>query len=190
MYFYTHKDYVENGVFFFCNCEHSCIYFRMFIDNPYKNNKRKSTLSLFYSSTKDNVLRTFSLNQFVGLLSNTIYNVDVSVEIGGVFGSYGPVCTITTPLVLRTSNDESHPDFNAVAYPNPSSDSFKIDLISDSKEEIEIRVYDMLGKLIETEKIQLFNLPDYEVGAKYSSGVYSIVVTQAENIEVIKVIKR
>jgi hypothetical protein len=162
----------------------------MFIDNPYKNNKRKSTLSLFYSSTKDNVLRTFSLNQFVGLLSNTIYNVDVSVEIGGVFGSYGPVCTITTPLVLRTSNDESHPDFNAVAYPNPSSDSFKIDLISDSKEEIEIRVYDMLGKLIETEKIQLFNLPDYEVGAKYSSGVYSIVVTQAENIEVIKVIKR
>ena len=151
---------------------------------------RLTNSSLFYTSTKDNALRTFSLDQFVGLLTNTVYNVDVSVEIAGVFGAYGSVCTLTTPGAFRIENEQNLQDFYAFAYPNPFADNFKIDLISGSKTEIKIRVYDMLGKLLEEKITEKSKLSEYEIGAKYSSGVYSIVVNQDDNFEVIKVIKR
>jgi len=46
--------------------------------------------------TYDVPFRTVNLSNF-DLTSNTIYNVDVAVTIGATIGSYGPVCTITTP---------------------------------------------------------------------------------------------
>lgn len=40
-------------------------------------------------------------------------------------------------------------DFKAVAYPNPFAESFKLAITSESDASIEVRVYDMIGKLLE-----------------------------------------
>ena len=39
----------------------------------------------------------FYMTNFTGILYSTTYNVEVRVKVGGVYGAYGSVCTITTP---------------------------------------------------------------------------------------------
>jgi hypothetical protein len=151
---------------------------------------RLTNVSLAYSSTQDNSVRSFFLNQFTGLLTNTTYNVDVSLKIGAVFGPYGPLCNITTPNVFRTNQDANLVGFSAIAYPNPFKDNFKIEINSKFNSEIQIKVYDMLGKLIQIEVIEKSKIEEYEIGDSYPSGVYNVIVSQGENIENIRVIKR
>ncbi|MEL1243109.1 T9SS type A sorting domain-containing protein [Flavobacterium sp. DGU11] len=39
----------------------------------------------------------FRLNQLGSYQYSTVYTVDVAVSVGGVYGAYGPACTVTTP---------------------------------------------------------------------------------------------
>ncbi|AWH85461.1 hypothetical protein HYN59_10185 [Flavobacterium album] len=39
----------------------------------------------------------FRLNQLASYQYSTVYTVEVAVSVGGVYGSYGPACTVTTP---------------------------------------------------------------------------------------------
>jgi Secretion system C-terminal sorting domain len=151
---------------------------------------RITNASLPYSSTVDNPLRAFYLNQFVGLLPNTTYNVDVSVKIGSIFGPYGSVCTITTPAVFRSLDINSPNDFAVFAYPNPFEDNVKFEIKTILQSPIQIKVYDMLGKLIEDKTVSVSEIANYEVGEKYPSGVYNVIVAQGEYLESVRVIKR
>lgn len=151
---------------------------------------RLTNNSLFYSSTVDNPLRTFTLNQFSGLLTNTTYNVEVSVKIGNTFGAYGPLCTITTPGVFKSVSEAQLGLFSAIANPNPYDDTFQLELKTNSIEPIQIKIYDMLGKLIESDTVSVNELPAYTTGEKWASGVYNLVITQGEQLETLRVIKR
>lgn len=151
---------------------------------------RLTNISLAYNSTVDNPLRLFTLNQFTGLLPNTVYNVDVSVKIGNNFGPYGSVCTITTPAVIRAVADDLLNDFAVFASPNPYNDEFTLELKTQRNSPIQVRVYDMLGKLIENQLVNIEELHEYGFGKKYASGVYNVIVTQDEKIDTIRVIKR
>jgi len=48
----------------------------------------------------------------------------------------------------------------------------------------------MLGKLIEEKGLANDEVTNYEIGWKYASGVYNIIVQQEEFVESIRVIKR
>ena len=48
----------------------------------------------------------------------------------------------------------------------------------------------MLGKLIEDKIVSISEISDYEVGEKYPSGVYNVIVAQGEYLESLRVIKR
>jgi len=77
-----------------------------------------------------------------------------------------------------------------LAYPNPSNFVFNLEISTSSEENIEIRVYDMLGRQIETRSILLYKVSFSYIGANYPTAVYNIVITQGEDIKMIKVIKR
>jgi hypothetical protein len=47
--------------------------------------------------TLEKTVRYFNLTQFPTYSYNTAYTIDVALEIGGVFQSYGPSCVINTP---------------------------------------------------------------------------------------------
>lgn len=62
---------------------------------------RIQNASLGYSQvvTRGNNLTYFNFVAFSNIQYSTTYNVDIAAYVGGVWGSYGNVCTLTTPAV-------------------------------------------------------------------------------------------
>jgi hypothetical protein len=147
---------------------------------------------LSYGYTFETVLRMFALNTVPGLTPNTTYSVKVAVKIGGVWGNYSKVCTLRTPgtTTRPTTAITSESNFDATAYPNPFAANFKLNVTTNSAEALQVKVYDMLGKLIENSVIDPIEVRGFEVGNNYPSGVYNVIVSQGDNIKTLRVIKR
>lgn len=147
--------------------------------------------SLGYTYQFDKPLRSFALNTVPGLLPGETYSVQVSIEIGGVFGPFGKVCTLTTPGGARTTEPVvKATEFLATASPNPFADNFKLDVKTSTDELIQVRVYDMLGKQIEVRNVTVSSITDLEIGTNYPAGVYNVIVSQGDNVKTLRVIKR
>jgi hypothetical protein len=148
--------------------------------------------ALSYGYTFDTVLRVFALNTVPGLTPNTTYSVKVAVKIGGVWGPYNKICTLTTPGTVKptTAITGTEINFDATAYPNPFAENFKLNVTTNSIEILKVKVYDMLGKLIENSIIDPIQVRGLEVGNNYPSGVYNVIVSQGDNIKTLRVIKR
>ena len=111
--------------------------------------------------------------------------VNSSSEIGspGVFIKTSPVLSIDTPSEINT--------FKVIAYPVPSSSTFQLDLATISNDSVEIKVYDMNGKLVDAFKFNdATEAQNQKIGSNYSSGIYNIIVIQGENRKTIRVIKK
>ncbi len=111
-------------------------------------------------------------SMLITLLTNwdygTTYDVRVRAQIGSVWGSFGPVCTITTPTQnfweqgeesahknLVDSNNDAIPTSITLA-PNPSDGNnvlLKIDRIKNEYSTIQIDVYDIYGKQVYGESV-------------------------------------
>ena len=78
-------------------------------------------------------------------------------------------------------------EFNVIAYPNPSSSEFTIDVQSSSKGTTHVQVYDMVGRLIENRQV---NSNSVQVGSRLASGVYNVIVNQGSKVKTLRVIKR
>ena len=153
--------------------------------------------ALGYSYTVDKPLRVFQLNTIPGLSGGTTYTVQVAVQIGGVFGPYGKACTITTPVALNAKSEavataavSPTATFEVMALPNPFAENFKLDVQTSSDALIHVKVYDMLGKLLESREVTATDVQTLEVGSNYPSGVYNVIVTQGDNAKTLRVIKR
>ncbi len=134
----------------------------------------------------------FKLNNFTGLLPGTTYTVEVAVKMPNEsnFGPYGNSCTIITPAVFKFAVPNNDMAFTAVAYPNPFTNAFYIDVKTASNTPIEVKVYDMLGRLLENQSVDHKELPVKEIGGDYPGGVYNIVLTQDDNQKTLRVIKK
>jgi len=142
-----------------------------------------------YNASIDRPLTYFTMNMFTGLLLGTTYSVRVAVKIGGEWGPYGPACHITTSGMSLRIN-ESTEDFKAIAYPNPFATDFKLNISSADESTIQLRVYDMMGKQIENENVGIREIENLHIGSDYTSGVYNVVVSQGENSQTLRIIKR
>ena len=150
-----------------------------------------------YSYTLDKPLRVFQLNTIPGLSGGTTYTVQVAVQIGGIFGPYGKACTVTTPVALNAKSEavaaaavSPTATFEAMAVPNPFAENFKLEVQTSSDALIHVKVYDMLGNLLESREVTATDIPALEVGANYPSGVYHVIVTQEDRVKTLRMIKR
>ncbi|MCF6130752.1 T9SS type A sorting domain-containing protein [Flavobacterium wongokense] len=75
-------------------------------------------------------------------------------------------------------------------YPNPFTSNFKLDVKSASEEDIQIRVYDMLGKTIDTSTLRMSDIDSFELGNNYPAGIYNVIITQGTEVRTQRVIKR
>jgi hypothetical protein len=80
--------------------------------------------------------------------------------------------------------------FHATAYPNPFAENFKLDIKTSSEEALQVKVYDMLGKLVDNQIMDATQVEAFEIGANYPSGVYNVIVSQGDNLKTVRVIKR
>jgi hypothetical protein len=148
-------------------------------------------VSLGYSYSIDRPVNTFNLNMFPGLTSGATYSVQVAVKIGSEFGPYGKICNLTTPGGARTVTDvKASNTFNVIAFPNPFAAGFSLAVKTSAQSTIQIRVFDMLGKLIENKNVEASDVENLEIGTNYPSGVYNVIVNQEDNTQTLRVIKR
>ena len=148
--------------------------------------------TLGYDYVFDKTLRAFALNTVPGLLPATTYSVQVKVKIGGFWGEYGRICNLTTlgGVSKIEIKAETFNLFDATAYPNPFTDNFKIEVKTNQEESLQIKVYDMLGKLIDIRIFEKQQIKEFEIGNDFPSGVYNVIISQGENIKTLRVIKR
>jgi len=138
-------------------------------------------------------LRAFSLNDFAGQLApNTTYNVRVRLVFNNADpeGPFGKTCSITTPGSAREESSITKNVFAATAYPNPFADNVSIDVKTASAEKVNVKVYDMTGRLLEVLDTEISEVKTLQIGDRYPSGVYNVIVSQGDEVKTLRVIKR
>jgi hypothetical protein len=80
--------------------------------------------------------------------------------------------------------------FSVKAYPNPYTETFNLSLSTSSDDKVSVVVYDMTGRLIERRDVRPSDMVEQQIGDRYPSGVYNVVVTQGEEVKTVRVIKR
>lgn len=103
-----------------------------------------------------------------GIAANTTYDVEVAAYAGGQWGPYGSVCQISTasdynsmaPADSYTQRvgEETPVTADYTMYPNPAADNvvyFRINNTSEQEQNGFIEIYDMSGRLVQTESVIL-----------------------------------
>ena len=104
---------------------------------------------------------------------------------------YTATCVVgrdDTPEVVAVTPTQI--SFDVKAYPNPYTETFNLSLTTASEDKVGIVVYDMTGRLIERREVRPSDMVEQQIGDRYPSGVYNIVVTQGEEVKTLRVIKR
>jgi hypothetical protein len=78
---------------------------------------------------------------------------------------------------------------SASAFPNPFVSSFKVDGNFTSGN-VTVKVYDMLGKLIESREIKATDLPNQDFGSQYKSGVYNVQLSQGDEHQTLRIVRQ
>jgi hypothetical protein len=150
--------------------------------------------------TFETATRAFRLTSLAGgAANNTIYTIGVATKYNGVWGEYGNECTITTPstIAVRVAKPASTIDTKGkvldevavLAYPSPFTTNFKLNFISSNSATIAVAVYDMAGRQIENRLVSNSEINNLELGDRYPSGVYNVIVTQGTVIKILRVLK-
>jgi hypothetical protein len=84
----------------------------------------------------------------------------------------------------------SNAEFSLKVYPNPTSDSFRLNYISSSNEDVKVTAYDMTGKTIESLNVDYDAINDQQIGNDYAPGVYLISLKQGDINKTVRVIKK
>ena len=150
---------------------------------------RLSSVSSTYSSVITKNINKVKLSEFASILPDPTYTVEVSLEVDGSFGNYGGTCTVTVTVINKITPSVTN-EFKAIAYPNPFASDFMFNVNTSSESTIQIRVYDMLGKQIDNRNVEVSDIENLQIGANYPSGVYNVIVSQGENTQTLRVIKR
>jgi hypothetical protein len=138
--------------------------------------------------------RFSSLGAFgITLDYNTSYSISVKYSISNnarpVWSGYGPECIITTPPSAPSPRTMDL-SFKATAYPNPFAANFMLDVKTASESPINLKVYDMVGRLIEQKNSSVSEVETMTIGDDYPIGVYSIVLSQENIVQPLRVVKR
>ena len=129
----------------------------------------------------------FKLSDFSIAQLGKNYNISVAIKLNGVFGDYDSACDVFTEAPSKTVMPLT---FKANAYPNPFANNFMLDIKTSSQSDVNLKVYDMIGRMIEQKDVSISDMENTMLGNSYPSGVYNIIVSQEDNVQTLRVIKR
>jgi hypothetical protein len=79
--------------------------------------------------------------------------------------------------------------YDVVSWPNPTRDSFNIRMSTpNTTDKVSMRAFDINGRLIHSNLIN--GNEDYQFGSQFNSGIYFVILSQADKTEVVKLIKQ
>jgi hypothetical protein len=147
----------------------------------------------------------FNISQLTaGALYGTTYMIRVAVVANDFWGEYGASCTVATPVkiigqqIAKTSNQKleeisdsiANVEYAVKAYPNPFFDNFKLLLTSASEKTVEVVVYDLLGRMIARKTVKAADINTIELGNEYTAGIYNVIISQGNDFETLRMIKK
>jgi hypothetical protein len=136
----------------------------------------------------------FMFTDFPGYQPGATYGVRIAVMSSGVYSFFGDACSITAPGTLRPTDVATQPvkaePFAATAYPNPFTESFSINVKTSSEAGVNVKVYDMTGRILENRNAPVSEMETLQVGDRYPAGVYNVIVTQGDDTKTLRVVKR
>jgi hypothetical protein len=149
-------------------------------------------------TTYDSAVYNFRLAQAGVAAYSTTYSIRVAAQVNGVYGNYGASCIVTTPAAPSEPNPTPElpivrlkaKTFEVSAYPNPFESAFNLNLETPSKEEVTIAVYDMMGKLVETHQVNPNEVANLQIGNNFAAGIYNVIVSQANEMQAIRLIRK
>ena len=116
------------------------------------------------------------------------FNYDIKLT-----GACAPL-TVAGKITVAPIGTALRPVFESnielTSYPNPFSTSFRMNLVSQSEEPIALQVTDMVGRIVENQVINRFELSEKEIGEAYPVGVYNIVLIQGSEKTTLRVVKQ
>ena len=119
-----------------------------------------------------------------------VYSPALAVYYKDCFGITIPnsVVTIGSGVFKTIDTEMAKTPFDVLAYPNPSASQFTLEVLSSEKGKSSgVRVYDVLGRLIEKRQLESNTV---QIGAGYPSGVYNVIVTQDAQSKTLRLIKQ
>ncbi|WP_293895826.1 T9SS type A sorting domain-containing protein [Flavobacterium sp.] len=64
---------------------------------------------------------------------------------------------------VPTKNQSVLSGLSMIAYPNPFAANFKIDVKTTNNEDLQLKVYDALGRLLQTINVKVTNVETFEI---------------------------
>lgn len=94
------------------------------------------------------------------------------------------------PDNVLSNNSIIYDDFSGIIYPNPFASSFAISLGNSTADSITIKVYDMVGRLIERVETTTDDLENLNLGNNYPSGLYNVNIISGNAIKTLRALKK
>ena len=112
-----------------------------------------------------------------GLTDNTYFRALVSSGVCSKVAS--------EPIFINIDSE-----FRVTTFPNPFETEFNINISPQSLDPIELKIYDMLGRLIENHRIESSEINSKRIGTTYPSGFFTVLIKQGQQERKVKVIKK
>lgn len=142
------------------------------------------------TQTTDQPLAYFKFSQLSGINAGETVIVDVmTISTNGIASDYGPTCNVTLSASSSRMAGEQETKASAKTYPNPFVDGFAVSYETESTEQVNVSVFDMNGRQLETFTVQPSDLPGKRFGSGYAAGIYNVIVTQGSEQKVLHVVK-
>jgi hypothetical protein len=141
---------------------------------------------LTYTSTS----ASMQLGNYTGWAVNTTYSVRVAVQFGGTWQAYGSACNIKSPATNARQMGENAVSLTVKAIPNPFETEYVLMAQGGNQSPVQVSVYDMLGKQIEQFSVEANELENRSLGGNYTSGIYNVMISQGDDQQVVRIIKK
>lgn len=157
------------------------------------------TLGPFVTNNNYFLFRTDSLGPAVFQSNPTFiqpgdeYCFQVAIHFSSsplIVGDYSEPCCFTAPSPRDFVFQSDLTDFTLAANPNPFTNDFGLTMFNEVDGQIEIAVYDMIGKLMERRTLRASDVSAARFGENYRPGVYNLIVSFGETRKSFKIIKR
>jgi hypothetical protein len=154
--------------------------------------KVESTATAFDAATWFTSNNNTSQTASAGLLTLPYNTADGSQYTGLDYRPAVGSIALTGADFTTLANEKfaSNAEFSLQVYPNPSTDSFKINYSSSSNEDVKVATFDITGKTIESLNVEYDAINNQQIGNDYAPGVYIIVLKQGDINKSVKVIKK
>lgn len=146
------------------------------------------------TQTIDRPVQYFNFSMVPNYVPGGKYQIRVALRTADWYSPYGEPCYVNAPAMGRFdgSVEIKNPDtvFRAVAYPNPYSEGFSLDVDASVDQPIRFRVFDMTGKMLDDRLYETSEIEYLKFGERYPSGVYNVVLSQGSEIRTLRLVKR